>query len=73
MSGYCEEAMRKIKAACRERCAEFGDPPCHELEGTGPIDDPFVWVPCSECLVDAGEIPPPAPTRDPDAAIGDLF
>ena len=37
-----------------KRCAGFGDPPCYELEGSGPIDKPFVWKACGECLRDCG-------------------
>jgi hypothetical protein len=60
-----------VRAACSERCAQFGDPPCYELEGTGPVDDPFIWTPCSECLADAGEIAPAV--LDPNAAIRNLI
>lgn len=60
-----------VLAVCAERCAALGDPPCYELEGTGPVDAPFVWAPCSECLADVGVHVPIA--LDPDAVIRNLI
>jgi hypothetical protein len=53
--------------ACAERCAEFGDPPCHELDRRN--DEPF--VPCADCLRACGlEVPDPI---DPRAVIEPLL
>lgn len=60
-----------VLAVCAERCSRFGDPPCYELEGTGPVDAPFVWAPCSECLADVGVHVRIA--LDPDAVIRNLI
>lgn len=61
----------RLRAACAERCAESGDPPCHELEGTGPINRPFVWKPCGECYRDCGV--EPGDEFDENAAIARLL
>jgi hypothetical protein len=55
------------RVACRERCAEFGDPPCYEVGGTiGPKG----WLPCDDCRRDVGEdVPEPF---DESAAVGRL-
>jgi hypothetical protein len=29
----------EIKAACREHCACYGEPPCFEIDDAGPCDD----------------------------------
>ena len=56
-----------VKAACAERCAGFGDPPCYELDGD-------VWAtegPCADCLRECGvDVPEPI---DPAAAIERLL
>lgn len=45
------------REACRERCAEFGDPPCYEIwqDSPSPAEQrDGKWVPCAECLRDVG-------------------
>lgn len=48
----------KLRDACAERCAEFGDPPCHELENrtrNSRFNDVMEPIkPCGECLRDIG-------------------
>lgn len=54
-------------SACTERCAEVGDPPCHELDRRNGV--PF--APCADCLRDCGiEVPEPI---DPAAVVGPLL
>lgn len=43
----------KLREACRNRCAEFGDPACWEIDPRGRADTP----PCGECLRDVGVEP----------------
>jgi hypothetical protein len=58
----------KVREACRERCAEFGDPACWQLANSGQID---VFDPCDPCLADAGiDLIEPF---DENAAIGRLL
>jgi len=39
-----------LEEICAERCAEFGDPPCHRLpELVQPCEH---ITPCDECLAD---------------------
>jgi hypothetical protein len=59
----------KVREACREACAGFGDPPCWELFNRGTLD---VFDPCAECMLEAG-YPPALEPRDDGAAIGDLL
>ncbi len=56
-----------MRSACQERCAEFGDPPCYEIDRRN--NNPFTA--CSECLADCGG--PAAAPLDPDAVIAPLF
>lgn len=62
-----------IRAACADRCAETGDPACHELidraaRGINPDLEPM--KPCGECWRDVGV--EPGDEFDEDAAIGRL-
>jgi hypothetical protein len=61
-----------IRDTCAERCAEFGDPPCHKLadraEGLVNPDEPL--KPCGECWRDVGV--EPGDEFDENAAIGRL-
>lgn len=41
-----------LRAACADRCE--GDPPCYEMNGSGPVDAPYCNNPCGECLRDCG-------------------
>lgn len=61
----------RLRDACAERCAESGDPPCYALDGTGPINRPFIWKPCGECYRDCGF--EPGDEFDADAAVGLLL
>jgi hypothetical protein len=54
----------KIRDACSERCATFGDPPCWEI---GVLDP----KPCDECLRDCGI--EPGDEFDENAAIRRLL
>lgn len=54
---------KDLKEACRENCAEFGDPPCWEID---PGCDP-----CKECRLEVGDhIPEPL---DPNAVVRPLL
>jgi hypothetical protein len=57
----------RIREACAEKCAEFGEPPCYEL-------DADVWAkegPCADCLRYCGiETPEPL---DPNAVVERLL
>ena len=67
MSGH----MRMLRAACRDRCAEMGDPPCFELACWDP-DEKDAW--CVACRRDAGENVDEDPVPlDPDAVIAPLL
>lgn len=59
----------EVKAICRERCAEVGDPPCYRFDDEKGI--PF--LPCPECLADVLGTPTKPEAIDPEAAIRDLF
>lgn len=41
----------KLQAACRDRCAFYGDAPCWQLCASGDVAGP--WRPCAKCV--AGE------------------
>jgi len=47
------ETIAAERAHCAKLCAgdECGDPPCWALEGTGPMDNLFVWIACNECAL----------------------
>jgi len=53
----------KLRAACTERCAEHGDPPCFDVMANPP--------PCGECLRDCGI--EPGDEFDENAAIARLL
>lgn len=55
----------KLRSACQDRCGNFGDPACYEL------DDPTCHVPCGECLRDIGI--EPGDEFDENAAIRRLL
>lgn len=57
----------KLREACRERCAEAGDPPCYRFDDQENV--PFTA--CSECLNEVGESP--TVPLDPDAVIRNLI
>lgn len=59
---------QELRSICQDRCAEFGDPPCYELDKRSDVP----WIPCSECLVEAGE-PTPLESLDPQAVIRNLI
>jgi len=42
----------KLKSACQDRCAEFGEPPCYEIVNDEPGAAP--WAPCADCKADCG-------------------
>ncbi len=50
------EERAELREACRERCAESGDPPCWELNPgdgiQGGVD--VRYPPCGDCLRDIG-------------------
>lgn len=61
------------RAICRERCAEFGDPPCFEVHAdiVGRDPDAVEWTPCRQCLGDLGiEVADPL---DPNAVVRPLL
>lgn len=61
------------RAACYERCAEFGDPPCYEIHEApcGEYINQRLWEPCDDCLRDIGvEVIDPL---DPCAVIAPLL
>lgn len=60
----------RVAEACRARCADFGDPACYELNGSGPIAAPYCNKPCGECLRDVGV--EPGDEFDENAAVGRL-
>ena len=48
MSGH----ETRLRSACRDRCAEFGDPPCFELDlWDGDAKDAY----CVDCRRECGE------------------
>lgn len=55
------------RAACAERCAEYGDPPCYEMDRREGTE----WKPCDDCLRDIGA--PVAEPLDPDAVLRPLL
>lgn len=57
----------KIRDACRERCAQAGDPPCYRFDDDAKV--PF--APCSDCLAECGM--PLSEPLDPNAAIRNLI
>ena len=62
-----------IRDACAERCAGFGDPPCHELIANGQRAINALGTamkPCGECWRDVGV--EPGDEFDEDAALGRL-
>lgn len=61
----------RLKAACADRSADFGDPPCYQLNGSGPVDAPYCNKPCAECLRDCGY--EPGDEFDENAAVGRLL
>lgn len=60
-----------LREACRNRCGNFGDPPCYEMNGSGPVDAPYCNKPCGECMRDVGY--EPGAEFDENAAIGRLL
>lgn len=64
-----------LREACAERCAEFGDPPCHELrarhERQVNADSVDPIKPCGECWRDVGV--EPGDEFDEAAAVGRLI
>jgi hypothetical protein len=57
----------RLRDACSERCAEYGEPPCYEIAPEAYAHE----GPCTECLKECGiEIVEPI---DPNAAIGNLL
>lgn len=54
---------QRLRDACRNSCAEFGDPPCWEV---APMSKP-----CGECLRDVGY--EPGDEFDEEAAVGRLL
>jgi hypothetical protein len=58
-------ADEKLRSACQDRCADYGDPPCYEL------DDPTCHKPCADCLRDIGI--EPGDEFDENAAIGRML
>lgn len=63
----------RVREACRERCADVGDPPCWELNpGDGIAGGVDVrYAPCRECLIECGIEPNEAP--DPAAVVRPLL
>lgn len=61
----------RLRRACRDRCSNFGDPPCYEMNGSGPVDAPYCNKPCGDCLRDIGV--EPGDEFDENAAIGRLL
>lgn len=62
-----------IRSACTDRCAEFGDPACHELIESGEraiAADGGLITPCGECWRDVGV--EPGDEFDENAAVGRL-
>lgn len=52
---------------CADRCAEFGEPPCYELDHQAGE----AWTPCEECVLAAyGKAPDPI---DPNAVVRPLL
>jgi len=60
-----------LREACRVRCADFGDPACFEMNGSGPVDAPYCNKPCAECMRDTGH--EPGDEFDESAAVGRLL
>lgn len=58
---------QEIRDLCRDKCAEFGDPPCWRLDD----NDGIPFAPCSECLAETGTAP--EVKLDPDAVIRNLI
>lgn len=55
------------RAACRERCANVGDPPCYEVDADAGRE----WTACDDCKRDVGaEVIEPL---DPDAVTRPLI
>jgi len=60
---------RQVRDACRERCAEFGDPPCYRLD----LWDRKHPTWCRECRAEAGDVSEDPEPLDPAAVIGPLL
>lgn len=41
----------KLRSICQSRCAEYGDPPCYELDNREQVPVEF----CTACRAEAGE------------------
>ncbi len=63
----------RLRSACQDRCAEFGDPACYGLTERGKRNNyPIEAIkPCGECLRDIGV--EPGDEFDESAAIGKLL
>lgn len=60
----------QLKEACRNDCAQYGEPPCFEIVADEPSLGP--WKPCADCLKACGLPPDPEPL-DPDAVVAPLL
>lgn len=62
---------QRLREACRDRCGEFGDPPCFELDCWDPeAKDAY----CVDCRRDCGEDVENDPSPlDPDAVMKPLL
>lgn len=60
----------RLKSACQDRCAAFGEPSCYEICNDEPGAAP--WRPCRDCLAECG-LPPEAEPLDPNAVIKPLL
>ena len=50
----------RLRSACLERCAEFGDPPCYDLDNWDPEEKDAYCVACrKECGEDVDDDPVP--------------
>lgn len=61
-----EEAL---KEACRNDCAQYGEPPCFEVIADAPSLGE--WKPCDDCIRAIGE--EPSEPLDPSAVVRPLI